>query len=309
MKRRARGVALLTALLVAALAAFLLAILLDQGGTMLARTRNVQRATQGRALADGLEDWSIQILRRDWASDSGSVDHAGDAWALGLPPTPVPGGTVHGSLRDLNGCLNLNALRHADGTPDTRWLARFQRLLEVLRLDPRIAQATADWLDGDAQPDGAGGAEDQVYAGAQPPYRAANRAFAHVGELRWVRGVTIEVWDRLQPHVCAVPAVGWTLNVNTASVPVLMALDPRIDESVARRLHQDGHAHYADLAAFNAALAEIGLAPLDGETVGVRSTYFLARAHVTLQDVPLVYSSVIQRRDGARTQVILRWRG
>ena len=76
----------------------------------------------------------------------------------------------------------------SDGERDGLNYQRLQRLLGVLELSPAIADAVADWIDGDSTVSGAG-AEDLDYLRADPPYRAANRAMVHPGELRWIQGV------------------------------------------------------------------------------------------------------------------------
>jgi general secretion pathway protein K len=220
---RARGVALVTALLAVALAVVLLAILLDAIETGSARSATVARGLQADAYARGLERWALEILRRDAAFDEGR-DSFAEAWATGLPPTPVEGGVISGRLIDQGGCFNVNNLV-AGGVEVGYQRARFERLLTVLRLDPSIAGAVIDWIDPDGVPVPRG-AEDAVYAARNPPYRAANRPLAHASELRAVAGIDDETWRRLAPHVCALPPPT-PLNVNTATVPVLMALDAR----------------------------------------------------------------------------------
>jgi general secretion pathway protein K len=310
MIRRVRGVALLTALLVLALAGALVAAMLDDGGIALARTANVQRGAQADALSAGLEDWAVQILRRDLAIDS--VDARGDLWAQPLPPTPVPGGRIGGRMRDLGGCFNLNNLAGAQGV-DSVQLELLRRLLLALKLDPGIADAAADWIDADLMPGAIRGAEDAAYLGLPQPYRAANRAFAEVSELRLVRGVDAEAWRTLAPHVCAVPGPT-RINVNTATEPLLRALSERIDPNGARALAQDGGARWQDFAAFRPALERAGVIdPAEQAAierlVSFRSRHFLARAEIELDGIPFAYRSVIERIDSRRIAVIARGRG
>ncbi|HRQ66585.1 MAG TPA: type II secretion system minor pseudopilin GspK [Xanthomonadaceae bacterium] len=301
--KRQRGVALLIAILAVALAALLVAALLETGEDARARTRNTLRAEQAHAYALGLEAWAIELLRRDAAEGPGFDSHA-SAWAQDLPPLPVPGGRVTGALRDRNGCLNLNDLV-VDGQPQPVPRQRLERLLEVLGLDLAIAAQVVDWIDIDSTPE-SGGAEDLQYLLERPPYRAANRPFVHVSELRLLRAVNGEVYQRLRPHVCALPAPGPEINVNTASVPVLMALDPAITEPVARRLHQDGRARFSSVEDFKQALARAGVElPQMPIGIGVRSTHFVARADILIDDLPIVWYSLVQR-DGQ--QVAVHWR-
>ena len=67
LDRSERGIALLSSLLVVALATVLVAGTLDDGQAGLARTRNLVRAEQADALAAGLEEWALQLLLRDLA--------------------------------------------------------------------------------------------------------------------------------------------------------------------------------------------------------------------------------------------------
>ena len=231
--RRQRGIALLVALLTVALAAVLIAGLLDRGELAFARTRNALRNEQAEAYSQGLEAYAARVLVKD-SEDTG--DSNTDIWAMPLPPELVPGGAIRGSMRDLNGCFNLNNLasqRRAD-----TWKKMFVKLLEVRGVDPSIADAVRDWLGVSNNVD----ATDAYYLAQPVPYRSGQRAFAHVSELRLVRGVTSEVYARLAPYVCALPTES-IINVNTASVPVLRSLGPNISEAQAEALWDNGQAH------------------------------------------------------------------
>jgi general secretion pathway protein K len=301
--RRQRGAALLIALLVVALATVVIAGLLDRGELAAARTRNLLRNEQVEAFQLGLEAYAARVLLRD--REEGEVDANGDLWSLPMPPTPVPGGTLSGTMRDLDGCFNLNNLN--DERFGALWMERYRRLLTVLGLDTHIADAVKDWLDPGADPED-GGAEDNAYLAAQPPYRAANRAFAHVSELRLVRGVGGEAYARLAPYVCAVPA-GSVLNLNTASVPVLRSLDDKITDAVAQRLWQRGQAHWQDLGSFAHELRNqnVELDPRAQQQLGVRSRYFVARGDIELDGLDFRTQSVIERGPG-RLRVLQRGR-
>lgn len=294
-KRHQRGVALLIALLAVALAVILIASLLDRGELAYARTRNVLRGEQALAYADGLEAFAAQILMRDLAENAG-IDYNSEPWAFPLPAQEVPGGTISASMRDLNGCLNLNNLTLANAAV---WRTRLENLLVVLELDPALAGAVADWLDRDTDIGDRGGAEDNAYLAQPVPYRAGNRTFAHISELRLVRGVSGEVYARLAPEVCVLPP-GSTINLNTASIAVLMSLDLRITEALAARIRQDRQARWTDVdSALNEARQQgVELAPPERVGLGVTSGYFLASGEIILDDVPFAFSSVLERVAG-----------
>ena len=301
---RQRGVALLTALLVVAIAMVLLALMFDSGEAELARTRNVTRGEQADAYAQGLEAWAEEALARDSAQDP-NVDSREDLWAAPLPPTEVPGGRLQGQLQDRGGCFNLNNLAEGAGATDL-WGRRLRRLLTALKLEPELADAIGDWIDADFEPHPRG-AEDTHYLLATPSYRAANRRFAHVSELRLVRGISEQAYERLAPHVCALPFTT-EINVNTATVPVLMSLEDNLGESVAQRLAQNGHARHANVAAFAEQALRFGVAISDLAGLATKSEFFVAHADVELDGIPFAYTSLIQRRAGALA-VIARMRG
>lgn len=294
--QRQRGVALLVALLVVALATLLIATLLDRGQLATARTRNVMRGQQADAYARGLEAYAAEVLVRD---DNG-IDNHDDIWSMPLPPTPVPGGLIGATMIDRNGCFNLNNLVRDDGTPQTLWVARFRRLLLALDLSPAIADTVTDWLDTDASAQPAG-AEDGIYLAHAPPYRAANRRFTDASELRLVAGVDADAWQKLAPHVCALPTAT-RLNLDTASVPVLMALADGITAQVAERLHQGGHAHWRTVDEFASELqsAGVNLGSDNRHDLGVESEYFLASVEIRLDGIRFRYRSLLQRRAGIR---------
>lgn len=296
--QRQRGVALLIALLVVALATMLIAALLDAGQLSLARTRNQMRATQAQAYARGLEAYAAHVLVID--QRHGDMDANDDAWGMPLPPTPVPGGSIHARMHDLNGCFNLNNL-YQNQHPSELWIERFKRLLLALQLPPAIAAATRDWIDPDHQVADRG-AEDSRYAGRVPAYLAANRAFADASELRLVAGVDAAAWRKLRPYVCALPTAT-ALNLNTASIPVLMSLSDDITEQLAARIHQNGHAHWRKASKALEVLGPGGLPGCAGPAacgVGVSSEYFRARGVIELDGIRFVYTSLLQRRRGVR---------
>jgi general secretion pathway protein K len=290
--QRQRGVALLIALLAVALAVILIASLLDRGELAFARTRNALRGEQAIAYAEGMEAYAAQILLRD-REDNPDLDTFSDSWAVPLPPQPVPGGQISASMSDLNGCFNLNNLSLPAGQAAV-WRERMRNLLVALELDPSLNGAIVDWLDSDTNVDDEGGAEDSAYLAQPIPYRAANRVFAHVSELRLVRGVSGEVYSRLAPEVCALPP-GTSININTASVAVLMSLDSHMTAVLAERIRQNRRARWTTLTQALDEAKQQGVVIANQSGLGVTSSYFLARGEITLDDVPFAFSSILER--------------
>jgi len=300
--RSQRGIALLIALLTVALAAVLIAGLLDRGELAFARTRNALRSEQAEAYAQGLEAYAARVLIKD-LEDTG--DSNSDIWAMPMPPQMVPGGGIRASMRDLNGCFNLNNLAHE--TSGTTWATMFQRLLDARGVDRALLGAVQDWLGAAGAPDDVN-TTDAFYLAQPVPYRSAQRTFAHVSELRLVRGVTSEVYARLAPYVCALPP-GTPINVNTASVPVLQTLGQGISVPQAEGLWQNGQAHWDNQFATTWRTMNIPVDPLLGDKAGNVSSYFLARSDIDLDGVPFTFFSVIQRGTPCGLCVIARSRG
>lgn len=294
-----RGVALLGILLVVALVTVLAVNLAQSNLVRLGTLERRQEAAQAWQIwLAGLE-WSRDILREDMRR--GRIDHPGEAWARGLRDYPAEGGTLSGVMEDAQGRFNLNNLvRNKQVSPPD--LALFQRLLAGLGLDPGLAAAVVDWIDADsaALP---GGAEGADYTQLQPPYRAANRPFAHLSELLWVRGFDSATLARLRPYVTVLPTAT-AININSAPPVLLAALLPGLNAAEIERLAQARP--FADLLAMHAALP--GGTQVDGGLVQLASHYFLLRLSVRYGQVKVEGEALLQRQAGL-PNVVWRTRG
>ena len=134
--------------------------------------------------------------------------------------------------------LNLNRLILANGNaPDEQRLAVFRKLLSILDIEQSVADAVVDWLDND---DSArvGGAEISYYLSLPYPYRAKNDLFDTPEELRLVRGVTKEIFEKIKPFV-TIHSSGM-VNINTAPKEILMALSAGQDAADGGEISVDG---------------------------------------------------------------------
>src|SRR5262249_2333698 len=128
-------------------------------------------------------------------------------------------------------------------------------------------------------------------------------------ELRLVRGVSADVYARLAPEVCALSR-GTKININTASVAVLMTLSSIMTEQAAKAIAQDGHANYTDITKLPVPIE------CDGTSQGrscydVKSTHFLARGDAQIDGLPFTFYSLLERSYGPNggIRVIERSRG
>ena len=186
--------------------------------------------------------------------------------------------------------------------------ARFALLLDALGVDRALLPAILDWLDPDTDTRFPNGAEDDYYLALDDPYRAANRPFADVSELRLVRGVTAEIYETLKPHVCVLPRRS-DINVNTAPPEVLMSLGPGIDRATADILTTNRQAQpYLALDAFTADPMLVGRPILQGG-LSVASYWFSLEMRVRAGESDYAARSVIARSSPTDSIVVNRTRG
>ncbi len=178
-----QGIALITILVMVALATILAATIAKKQSNTAENTAYLIRQDQSLLYAKSAEAFFSELLVQD-AQDSAQVDHLGETWAKPMPTFPVEDGYISGELQDESGKFNLNNLVKADGTPDENVQKWFEKLLVRVGLPAELSQAVIDWQDPDDQPTGAMGAESSYYQGLQPPYLAPNTQFHSIEELK-----------------------------------------------------------------------------------------------------------------------------
>ena len=289
---RLRGVALITAMLITALAGSLAATLAWDNALDVRRTMVSLYRDQAIQVAIGSEGWVRSILREDAVQSQN--DHLEEIWATDIPALPIDSeavqGQIFGKIEDLQGRFNVNNLVDSSGEPDPVVLAQFERLLLVLELDPIIAQTTMDWLDPNQDETIPGGAEDPMYSALIPPYRTADQAISNVTELAAINGMDSVSFEILLPHVIALPR-GTSINVNTATVPVLQSLGESIDFSVAEGLLEQRVGGFVDYSTVFDTLVDQDMIPWLAES----SQYFQLLAVVQIDTVRVSLFTVLYR--------------
>lgn len=223
--RRQRGVALITAVLIVALAMILAADVGFKGYLEQRRTATAFALDQAYEVALGGEAWAADALRRD-GQRSNKTDDFSEEWAVPIPPIPIEGGEFEGQLEDMQGRFNLNSLVKFEGgryVKDQAGIERLQRLLDLLQVETKWAGLIADWIDSDTEANFPDGAEDPTYTSLTPPYRTPNMPITRASELLAINGFGLERYQRLEPYVTALP-IGTPINVCTASPELLDAI-------------------------------------------------------------------------------------
>lgn len=319
MKRRQqRGVALITAVLIVALATILAVDVGFKGYLDQRRTANAFALDQSFEIALGGEAWASDVLRQD-KMQSADRDDFTEAWATPIPPIPLEdvGGEFEGELEDLQGRFNLNNLVQYDGsgmsTVDEAAVERLQRLLEFLEMEPKWARIVADWIDSDNNPQFPDGAEDTVYTGLSPPYRTANMPITRTSELLALPEFGLERYKKLAPFITALPA-GTSINLCTASAELLDAIvEGRREFTAARDSMKQTRTQrcFPNKEEFEQALSADQKQQLnDSNVIDETSDYFLATIWVTLGTHRFTLYSLLFRTDGNnQVRPILRSHG
>jgi general secretion pathway protein K len=293
-----RGVAVVLAMLVVALAASTATYLLWAESLWLRQVENLVARAQADSVARAATQWATAIL----AEDDATVDHLDETWAHRLPALPAEGATLTGAIADEQAKFNVNNLVRG-AAPSPADVAVLQRLLGLVGLPATLADAIVDWIDPDDALTQAGGAEDLDYLAREPAYRAPNRALADVGELARVKGMTPEALARLAPHLTALPDET-PVNVNTASATVLLAIVPALSASDAARVVEErSRAPFRGREDFQRALPPAASAQIDGP-IDIKSRYFSAEATVRVGRVTAGYRALIERGERGRSVII-----
>jgi general secretion pathway protein K len=303
-----QGVALITAIMLVAIATLIAAKLSWDNQISIRRTETTLMQEQARMFAFGAEGVAIDILRQD----DNQYDFPGDDYdwtppigplEIGIEETVM--GQMQGQLIDTQGRLNVNNL-----IPDTNGKVhkQFERLFNNLGVDTGLVDAIADWIDADSVPLGRG-AEDGNYTALIPGYRPANNYFTSSSELRAVLGVDAETYELLLPHVTALHP-SWCggqsgitpVNVNYATAEVFEALHEDISPSQATAwVEQRGDTGWQDLSELT------DLPPDAGTFMGVQSNCIKLRVIVNVGSSVLSMYSLLDR-SGGTDEIITRTR-
>lgn len=205
---RQRGVALLVAIVIFAIAT-IVAAAITYNKAMAARrataTFSMEQALQAGMAAEALVGIALQN------DGSKPKTETTQDWAQEQPPMEIEGTGIwiQGNVEDLQGRFNLNSLVKWDAPNNTfdtdqHQLDIFRALLTNLNIDVRYADLLVDWIDPNIAPLSAGG-EDTLYLSQAPPYRPPNTFITHTSELLALPGFGRENYLKLAPFVTALP--------------------------------------------------------------------------------------------------------
>ncbi len=249
-RRKQRGVALIIALILVALATILATKLSFDGWLERRRTLGVLAAEQALQFGLGAEALAADVLGQ--APNTQQVTLS-QPWAQPTQPLPLtspddpegePIGSLQGALEDMQGRFNLNNLARPftsgqGGTPspigaagtqfDSVPLEQFKRLLVSVGLEEKWAGIARDWITATDIPSSPDGAKDSIYTSQTPPYRTGEYPMMSASELMNLPGFGADRYRKIAPYVTALPGNKIPINVCTAPALVL--------ESIAKNLN------------------------------------------------------------------------
>jgi general secretion pathway protein K len=243
-----QGVALITVLLVFALAAIITSQVASRNYRDIRKTANLINSKQAYHYALAGEQFARQLLFRDFDdSELPRSDRLSDNWANIDRVFDIDNGSMTIVITDQQGKFNLNNLLQDNGQVNTLAYSQFQGLLDELDIDRQLAVVLLDWLDSNSVAF-KNGAEDPQYEELQ--YLTANQPLSDRSELRLLQQMAFEDYSRLKDYVVALPktvneqAVGITkYNLNTLDAKLIevLSVGSANAERIVSRQQQGGY--------------------------------------------------------------------
>ncbi|WP_300753102.1 type II secretion system minor pseudopilin GspK [Janthinobacterium sp.] len=314
---RQRGVAVIMALLLTALAITVVASLFWQQQVQVRSMENQRLRLQTQWAMRGMVDFARFWLRQD----NPSLTAADGIWATPIEEARLDDyvdrervdtekfdATVSGRAFDAQARFNLTNLANVTGGVNPGQLQAYQRLLANLQLDSGLAQATADAVvrsqpRPSALPDGSNDGKNANAAPVSSGGNSAPVAFTQIEDLLSVPGYTPQVIEKLRDFVIVLPTTT-TVNVNTASAEVLSAVTSlSVSEASAVTL-SNPRKKFVDKDNFkNNTNANL----INGVDIDVKSSYFLAVIRVRLDRAALDAQALVWRQPNPQRTTSLVW--
>ena len=268
---RQRGTVVIVAMLIVALASTAAGVALQQQDLLVRQLEAARDYEQARWVLRGGTHWARTILAEDIRA--GDIDHLGELWASGLPPTDVEHGSLAGEIEDQQALFNLaNLIR--DGKPSVPEVAAFRRLAASIGLRAELAGRIVD---------------------AQP--------MSELDELGRVPGCDEQVLALLRRFVTVLPQ-RTPVNVNTAKPEVLAAVVEGLSTAEALVLVQGAKTQpIRGIDDMRARLQRPDLL-LASDVVSVRSRFFLVRGRARLGKADVRLQALLQREGKALPAIL-----
>ena len=313
---RQRGVAVITALLLTALAITVVASLFWQQQVQVRSMENQRLRLQTQWAMRGMVDFARFWLRQD----NPSLTALDGVWATPIEEARLDDyvdrekvdtekfdATVSGRALDAQARFNITNLVAATGGINPKQVLAYQRLLSNMKLDSGLAQATADAVlrakpkprTGSSGSDGKTPAVPVASGGSSEPV-----AFTQVEDLLSVPGYTPQMIEQLRDVVIILPEITG-VNVNTAPAEVLAAVTMMSLSEASALTLSNPRKKFVDLTNFKNNIDSKQV--IEDVELDVKSRYFLTVIRVRLDRAALDAVALINRKTDPQRTTSLVW--
>ena len=272
-----RGMAIISALLIAAVVAVLAGAMLTRQTVFTRSLEAEQLRIQGQWLLQGGLERSRQML---WDARQKDV-----LTRLDQPWARVQGGAFEGRIEDEQGKFNLRNLVNRQQV-DTEQLQSFERLCRLIGVDPAVSRRISQ----------------RVIASYEPP--AKYPMLRTLDELSGIEGLDPLVLQRMQAYISVLPGPTW-VNGNTASAEVLSAVVPQLSLSQAHGLvaERDSGQWFINRGDFVNRL-HLPQVAVDSVQVGITSEWFRVRGQARREQRRVSLDALLHRPEDRQPRVI-----
>lgn len=299
---RQRGVVIVVALFMVALIAVMSFSMMARFERDTRRTLLIFRHVEAAYYAEGSLAWAMDQLRNNWEQQK--KNQLIDKMPLKADDVMVNHYHIVSKIYDMQARFNINLLPNLDRQND------FLRLLKILDKElpenkaRQITQAVFDWITPIPQEN----EFTKYYLQLPAPYRAAHRPMMSVSELRLVKGMTPELYNLISPYLSALPETAF-INVQTAPLPILMTLSPKMNEDNVKKLIKQREQHPF------VSKDDLKTLPRSWEVhdqIVTVSKYFLVETIVTIENQRLALYTLLERipnEDKASVKILWQSKG
>ncbi|WP_157806764.1 MULTISPECIES: type II secretion system minor pseudopilin GspK [unclassified Pseudomonas] len=272
-----RGMAIISALLIAAVVAVLAGAMLTRQTVFTRSLEAEQLRIQGQWLLEGGLERSRQLL---WDARQKDV-----LTRLDQPWAQVQRGAFEGRIEDEQGKFNLRNLVNRQQV-DTEQLQRFERLCRLIGVDPAVSRRISQ----------------RVIASYVAP--AKYPMLRNLDDLGGIEGLDAVVLQRMQAYISVLPGPTW-VNGNTASAEVLSAVVPQLSLSQAHGLvaERDSGQWFINRGDFVNRL-HLPQVAVESVQVGITSEWFRVQGQARREQRRVALDALLHRPEDRQPRVI-----
>ena len=223
-----KGLVLITVLLITAILVAVISEIVDAVYRYTCITASYRDGQRAASLAEGGIVLAAAGIAESMKGKSYTLFKAEDAVRI----VPEGDGVLTLRVEDEQAKFNANSIVFANGETNMENYAAYSRLLKILGLKDELADTLADWIDINEEPRPRGGETYDYYKRLPRPCVAKNGPMDSTDEILLARGYKPEVYKRLSQFLTVY--TDGSININTATKEVIMALSSDITEKMAQ---------------------------------------------------------------------------